>query len=453
VSGERSRERDALRARLEGWLATGLAAVHGGRAVGRHLSGPGQPLAIAGRPLPADAGATVLALGKAAAAMAEPVAAWAGARLRAGLLVTREGHGGAVPGFERIEAGHPVPDARSVRAAERALVLAREAAPGDRLVVLLSGGASALTTAPLPGLTLPDLARTTEVLLRSGADIFELNAVRKTLTRLSGGRLAAAARCPIEVLVISDVPGDRLEIVGSGPCVADERGFAEAWHVVADRALAGELPDAVVRHLRDGLGAGARCGPAPGEIGDCRHHVVASGADAAAAIAAAVEASGRARAVVCPGALAGEARDCGRRLVAEAARRARWAAGPIVLVATGETTVTVRGRGRGGRSQELALAAGLALAERPAPVAVLAAGSDGSDGPTDAAGAFADAATVARARAAGVDPEASLAANDAYGLFGVEGGLLRTGPTDTNVMDLALVWADGGSPEAVPPSA
>jgi hydroxypyruvate reductase len=324
---------------------------------------------------------------------------------------------------------------------------------GDALCVLLSGGASSLLSAPIPGLSLEDLARTTRALLEGGAAIDELNAVRKHLSRTAGGRLARACSAGvIELLAVSDVPGDRLDVIGSGPFAADPSRFADALAVLERRARPQAVPSAVWEELRAGARGEREETPKPGapELARVRSTLVAT---SAMAVAAALDAARRrgldARIVSEP--LAGEARDEAERLVslAAAARPAR----PLCLVAAGETAVSVRGAGRGGRNQELALAAALALESLP-DIVLLAAGTDGRDGPTDAAGAFADAETVARGRAAGVDARRALADNDAHGFFAAEGGLLRTGPTGTNVMDLALLLVSpmGDSGATLPPA-
>jgi glycerate-2-kinase len=265
--------------------------------------------------------------------------------------------------------------------------------------------------------------------------------VRKHLSAVAGGRLALRSACRrIEVLAISDVPGDRWDVIGSGPFAPDPTSFADALAVLERRGVRDSVPRAVLAHLEAGARGARAETPAPGDPALARVRSTLLASNRTAALAAVRAALRRGwRAPLLAGALRGEARCAGRRLAALA--RALRAPGPLCLIAGGETAVRVRGPGRGGRSQELALAAALALAGAPG-ITLLAAGTDGSDGPTDAAGAFADGASVARGRARGRDPEADLAANDSYGFFDAEGGLLRIGPTRTNVMDLALVLVD-----------
>ncbi|MDJ0850232.1 MAG: DUF4147 domain-containing protein [Myxococcota bacterium] len=432
------------RAELEAIFAEALAAVDGERCVLDALGeGPGPE--IAGRPLPSGGRVALFAAGKAAVAMARACEERLGERIASGLVITKEGHGAPLERCLVREAGHPVPDARSERAGREALAFVGRTGPGDVLCVLLSGGASSLLACPSEGLTLGDLADTTKLLLGSGADIEELNTVRKHLSRVAGGQLGRSARAErIEVLAISDVPGDRLDVIASGPFAPDPSCFADALGVLDRRGLVAAVPEAVRRHLE----AGARGqrdetpGPDDASLARVRTTVVAGNRRALEAAREATLRRGlHPRVVAEP--LAGEARDEGRRLATLG--RALASGAPGCLLAGGETVVTVRGSGRGGRSQELALAAALEL-EGGAPVALLAAGTDGTDGPTDAAGAYADEGTASRGRRAGVDPRAALDANDSHTFFAAEGGLFVTGPTGTNVMDLVLVRT--GSPEA-----
>jgi glycerate-2-kinase len=427
------------REELEGLFRAALRAVDPGEAVRRALSREGSRLLVAGVALPEDARCVVLAAGKAAAAMAAAFEREAGERVVRGLVVTKDGHGLPLAKLGLREAGHPLPDARSEAAGAEALALAESAGAGETLVVLLSGGASALTSCPQSGLHLDELRETTDLLLRAGAGIAELNCLRKHLTRVAGGRLAAAASRAREIVVlaISDVMGDDWATLGSGPCAPDPTTHADALAVLRRRGLVERVPAAVRSHLEAGA-AGLRpesMKPGDPALARVRSALVARNRDA---LAAAREA-GRARGLavhVLTDRLQGEARDAGRRLAALA--RALRPGPPRLLLAGGETTVTVRGRGRGGRAQELALAAAVAL-DGDRRVALLAAGTDGSDGPTSAAGAFADGETLARGAAAAADARRALAENDAHGFFAREGGCFVTGPTGTNVMDLVLV--------------
>jgi glycerate-2-kinase len=433
-----------VRRELEAIFRGALDAVDGGARVREAVTLEAGVLRVAGSPVPCDAPLVVLAVGKAAAGMAAALEAVAGARIAGGLVVTAPGHGAALRHLALREAAHPVPDARSQVAAVEALDLVASAPAEAVLLVLLSGGASSLLAGPAPGLSLDDLARTTAVLLGAGCDIEEQNAVRKHLSAVSGGRLGRAARSRrIEVLAVSDVPGDRLDVIGSGPFEPDPTTYADALAAVTRRALRAELPGRVIEHLEAGVRGEREETPKPGDpaLARVRTRLLATNRTAIDAACAAARARGL-EATCLTSALAGEARRAGRRIaaVARAAVGARAAGGRRgrCLVAGGETVVTVRGGGRGGRSQELALAAALELDGLPR-VALLAAGTDGRDGPTDAAGAHADGGTAARGRALGLDPAAALEDNDSHGFFAAEGGLFRIGPTGTNVMDLVLL--------------
>jgi len=434
-----------VRLQLEQVLNAGLAAVDAGAAVTRAVTRAGDDLVIGGSPLVPDQRVWVLAVGKAAASMAAAFEALAGDRIAGGLAITKDDHGVPLTRIALREAGHPVPDARSESAAREVLELVARAGRADALVVLLSGGASSLLACPVPGLSLADVAATTSALLAAGAGIEELNAVRKHLSAVAGGRLGRrSASERVELLAISDVPGDRFDVIGSGPFSADPSTFADALEVLARRQVLARVPARVVQYLEAGRRGEAEETPKPGDTRLARVRTALLASNATALEAAAAEAARLGlRPVLLPGCLAGEASAAGRRLAALAAtlRPASGDAPPVCLIAGGETVVTLRGGGRGGRNQELALAAARELDGRDG-IAILAAGTDGTDGPTDAAGAFADGGSVARARARGVDALAALAENDSHGFFEAEGGLLVTGPTRTNVMDLVLLRVD-----------
>jgi len=428
---------------LEALLGAALGAVDGAAAVARQLSWAADgTLVVGGAAVPEGAPLSLLSAGKAAVPMARAFMEAAGGRVQRGLVVRKDGHGGDLGGLVGRDASHPVPDARSEAAGRAALTLAESARKDEVLVVLLSGGASALLSCPAPGLRQADLAATTERLLSSGAEIVAINAVRSHLSALAGGQLARAFRGQsIHLLAISDVPGDRVDVIGSGPCSPDASSFETAWQIVTGLGIERRLPRAVRDHLAAGRRGERAETPAPGDpsLARVRARVVARNADALAAAAEAARGLGLSVAVdPCP--LAGDAASAGRAVLARA--RAAAGDGPRIFLAGGETTVRFERAGRGGRSQELALAAALAL-EGQRGVALLAAGSDGTDGPTDAAGAFADGDSVARGAARGVSARDALERHDSYTFWQAEGGLLRTGPTGTNVMDLVLVMLGG----------
>ncbi len=434
-------------------LRAALAAVEPGAAVRAHLQRVGETLRAgpAGAAEPAfthdlaRGRVFLLAVGKAAYPMALAALPAVADRLAGGLVVTKDGHGGPLPpGLALYEAGHPVPDARSVAAAQAVQRLLHGAGPDDLVLVLLSGGGSALLTWPVPGVTLADMQAVTQALLASGATIHEINAVRKHLDRVKGGGLARwAAPATVLTLVLSDVLGDDLSVIASGPTAPDPSTYADAWAVLERYGLTADLPPGVRAHLQAGLAGRAPETAKPGDpifrragwvvVGSVRH---------AAEAAQAAAASQGWHAAVLSTVLQGEAREVGRALAAvlhEMARFERPWPRPACVVLGGETTVTLGPNpGRGGRNQELALAAVPLLAGLPR-AALVAFATDGTDGPTDAAGAAVTGETAARARARDLSPTAYLARHDAYAFFQRVGGLLRTGPTRTNVNDLTLL--------------
>ncbi len=418
-----------------------LAAALPERALRSALRASGARLEIAGRSVPERARVSVLAIGKAGAALAAAAEAIAGPRIAAGLALVPDGEERALARCQLRVGAHPIPDERGAAATREIIAFAAGLASDDVLLVLLSGGGSSLLCAPAPGIDLRDVAETVRVMLGRGASIDELNTVRKHLAAATGGQLARVARAGrIEVLVISDVVGDRLDVIASGPFAPDPSCYADALAVLARRDSEHRVPDAVRTHLEAGARGEREETPGPGDpaFARVRHTLIASNATAVDAAREAAASRGWC-AVAAKDALSGEARCAAQRLVAlgDASRADR----PLCLVAGGETVVTVTGTGRGGRSQELALAAALEIEGR-GDVAVLAAGTDGVDGPTDAAGAFADGGTVARGRGVGVDAVRALADNDSHTFFCREGGVIRTGATGTNVADLALVLCE-----------
>ncbi len=379
---------------------------------------------------------SVLAVGKAAWPMLKAVeAAWPRAR---GFGTTRYGHGGPLSRIALLEAGHPVPDERSREAAERALALARSLGEGDTLLVLVSGGGSALWAAPW-GVSLEEKRALTRALLKSGATILEVNAVRKHLSRIKGGRLAEAAYpARVIALYLSDVPGDDPSAIASGPTAPDPTTFEDALAVLDAYGL--DFPKARA-HLEAGAAGALPETPKPGSpvFSRVENRVIAANADLLAAAAERLRAKGEPT-IVLSDRFTGEARDLARfhaAVVASAHDRGLPLRPPFFLISGGEASVTVRGRGQGGRNQEFLLALLVALGGRG--VYALAADSDGIDGTTDAAGAILTPDSLARAAALGLDPRAFLDNNDAYGFFQALGDLVNTGPTGNNLNDLRIV--------------
>jgi glycerate 2-kinase len=385
----------------------------------------------------------LLAVGKAAPAMAE---AFVGARpglVEDGLVVGSHVAGPLPSPLRWQEADHPVPGARSIEAGRAAIALARSLGARDTLVVLVSGGASALMALPVAGITLDDKQQVTRRLLTAGADIRALNTVRKHLSAVKGGRLAAACRGRVVGWLLSDVVGDDPAVIGSGPTVADQSTFADALAILDRHGGRAGFPGPVVAHLERGAAGGEEETPKPGSpafhrvtttvIGSARLSLEGA-ADAARGLGYSVVA--RAEPVV------GEARAAARDHVAWVRATLDGVRERSCLLSCGETTVTVVGQGRGGRNQEFILAFVMALASQNRALTVGSIGTDGIDGPTDAAGAIADETTIARAASAGLNASRALDENDSWTFFSSLADLILTGPTGTNVGDIQIVLAD-----------
>lgn len=383
--------------------------------------------------------------GKAAAALARGVRRRLAGENVKGRIIVKYGHRLEVPGVMVEEAGHPVPDANSVAGTTRLLADLGAIAEDARVLVLLTGGASALLVAPAPGITLEHKSRVSSLLLACGADIHEMNTVRKHLSAVKGGGLIPLLPSTrAAALVISDVIGDQLTSIGSGPATGDPTTFGDALGVLEKFSLTERVPEAVVRRFRMGVaGAVPETPDAPGDA--VPHHIVASNFHSLAAAEQEVSRLGY-RTEIFGRDLSGGVHETARRF---AERLAALGSEPMptALLAGGELTLQVKGSGRGGRSQEFALVAAGRL-EGASGVALLAAGTDGTDGPTNAAGAFADGQTWNRARHQGLDPAAMLRNNDSWSLFHETGDLLITGPTGTNVMDLMVGLGAGSAPGA-----
>ena len=378
----------------------------------------------------------VIGAGKAATTMAQALdAAWPAAL--SGVVVTRHGQRQPCRRIEVLEAAHPVPDAHSVAAAARMLDAVHGLGADDLVICLISGGGSSLLVQPAAGLTLADKQAINRALLASGADIAAMNCVRKHLSAIKGGRLAAAcAPARVVTLAISDVPGDEPAVIASGPTVADATSCTDALAILDRYRIT--LPPAV----RAALEAGELETPKPDDacFARCEYHLIATPMRSLEAAAAVARAAG-VTPLILGDALEGEAAEVAKvhaGIARSIAQHGRPLAAPCVLLSGGETTVTVRGRGRGGRNVEFLLALAVALDGHPR-VHALAADTDGVDGAEDIAGALCDPTTLARARALGIDPKASLADNDGHGFFGALGDALVTGPTDTNVNDFRAI--------------
>ena len=383
----------------------------------------------------------VVGAGKAAAAMGQTVEDILGDRIDTGIIVTKYDHALPLRIMECLEAGHPIPDQHSREAGEKVLRLVESLSDPDLLILLISGGASALIFDLPPGIPFEHIQGLIDRLLRSGADIHEMNTVRKHLSvNIKGGQLARMAY-PARIcnLVISDVPGDDLGTIASGPVSPDPTRFEDAWSILEKYGQIEKLPSALRDYWEAGRAGRIPETPKPGDpvFSQVSSHIIGNNHRCLEA------ASERARAlgyevIVLEEYLQGEASVKARDLVRFISQQEKQK--PWCVIAGGETTVTVRGTGKGGRNQEFALAAMDAfMNERPGfAVSFLAAGTDGTDGPTDAAGAFFDTTMIARVREDQDDINDWLANNDAYAFFQKTGGLFITGPTQTNVMDILI---------------
>lgn len=425
--------------------AAALAAAEPAAAVRAYLRRDGDTLIAGGERY--DLGryrrVIVAGAGKAGAPMAGELERILGDRLDAGLVIVKEGHGGPLRRVQLREAAHPVPNDAGVAATRELLALVRSAGPADLILCPISGGGSALLVDPAPPLTLADKQALTDALLRAGCTINEINAVRKHCSTVKGGQLARAANgATIIALLLSDVVGNPVDVIASGPTVPDTSTFAEALLVLDRYRLRNSIPASVLARLEAGRQGAIPETPKPGDpcFAHTRALVVGSIDQACRAAQQAAQQRGY-RTVLFSATIQGEAREVAGQLLQAAGAEAARQPGPLCLIAGGETTVTITGNGTGGRDQELALAAAIALRGRRG-ITLAALATDGGDGPTDAAGAIVDGATVDRAAARGLDAAAALARNDAYPLLDAVGALVRTGPSGTNVNDLLLVFVE-----------
>ena len=451
-----------MREVLAGIFRAGLERVDPYAMIARQLSLQGEDLVVAteGRriaiPLRDYRRILLLGAGKAAAPMARAVEELLGERLEQGLVCVKYGHTETLKRVELVEAGHPVPDQAGVVAARRIAALARGADAQTLVIACISGGGSALLPAPLDRessrglveLTLEEKQRTTALLLACGADIREINCVRKHLSALKGGRLLQLLQPARSLnLILSDVVGDDLSSIASGLTAPDTGSYAQALEIVERYRLRRQLPAAVLRALELGVAGKIPETVKPGDpcLAGVDNVLLGSNRQALLAAAARAEALGfRVRPLTAP--LCGEAREAAKAIAAmarEAACSRRPGRTPVCLLFGGETVVTLRGKGKGGRNQELALAFLAEMAgwgEEKERVFFLSAATDGNDGPTDAAGAFADAQALAHPAVTGVEVlRRALADNDSYTFFATAEALFRTGPTNTNVCDLQIV--------------
>ncbi len=387
----------------------------------------------------------VVGAGKASGAMAEALERMLGHRITNGLVVVKQGHAAPVSRIRLLEAAHPVPDRSGMNSAREIISLLRKASKKDLVIVLLSGGGSALMPLPVEGVTLTQKQRTTQLLLRSGATINEINVVRKHLSQVKGGRLLLhTASAHVLTLILSDVPGNSLDTIASGPTFPDASTYGTAIRILKKYCLWQDLPKPVKNHLIRGHQGLIEETLKPGNpvFKKVRHLIIGDNRVVLKAAARAARASGYRTRILTPH-LKGEAREVARMFgsFAHQLHKKRRHGTPYrtCLLASGETTVTIRGNGKGGRCQEFALAAALKIVGLPRTV-VAAFGTDGTDGPTDAAGAYTDGSTIHKAIQHGLDPVKALHDHDSFPFFKALGQLIITGPTHTNLNDLYILF-------------
>ena len=418
---EQRLRRDALRI-----FKAALAAADPAAAIRKTVRLNGNRLTVAGKPYTLPRRMQVIGAGKASAAMSQALERVLGNHIAGGLVNVKYGHTAKLRRIQLNECGHPTPDENGVRGAERIAAIAREAGQDDLIFCVISGGGSALLPLPANGLTLRDKQELTNRLIACGASIHEINAVRKHISAIKGGQLARlCAPATVISLILSDVVGDNLDVIASGPTAPDSSTIADAQAVLHRYGI----PCPAVMHET----------PKPGDplFSRVQNVVVASNRQAISAAAAQARRLGY-RTLILSTTIEGETKDVARMHAAiakEVVASGHPLKPPACVISGGETTVTLRGDGKGGRNQEFALAAARDIAGLPRTV-VLSAGTDGTDGPTDAAGAIADGLTIERSD---IDAADSLARNDSYPFFNALGDLIRTGPTGTNVMDIHVV--------------
>ena len=384
--------------------------------------------------------------GKASSSMAQAIEELLGDRIIKGLITTKYGHGLPLRFTEVIEAGHPLPDPKGMEGARKIKELLKTTGPKDLVLFLISGGGSALLPLPADGIMLEEKQELTQLLLDCGADIKEINTIRKHISQMKGGWLARWAHpSTVITFILSDVVGDPLDVIASGPTVPDTSTFQDAWDILKRYSLMNEIASSIRNHLRSGKEGKIEETPKAGENVFEKVHNMIIGSNMIALEAAEKEFSSAGfNTITLSSSIVGETREAARfhgAVTREIACTGKPIRSPACILSGGETTVTIRGSGLGGRNQEFALSGAFEISGLEKAV-LLSGGTDGTDGPTDAAGAIADHTTIARAKQMGMDPVKYLENNDSYHFFKKLGDLLITGPTRTNVMDVRIILID-----------
>lgn len=388
----------------------------------------------------------LIGTGKASASMALAMEEIFGHRLTSGIIITKYGHGLPLKKTEVIEAGHPLPDQKGMEGAKKIQSLLKESGEKDIILFLISGGGSALLPLPVDGISLAEKQKTTQLLLDCGADIIEINTIRKHISQTKGGWLARwAYPSTVITFILSDVVGDPLDSIASGPTVPDTSTFEEACEILEKYDLIQKVPSSVRSHLLSGKEKKIVETPKPGDVVFNKIHNILIGSNIIALQAAEKGASSLGfNTLILSSSIVGETREVARfhgALAKEVITSGHPVSRPACIISGGETTVTIKGHGKGGRNQEFGLAGAFEIQGLEKTV-LLSGGTDGTDGPTDAAGAIADHTTIRRAHLLGLDARAHLNNNDAYPFFQKLGDLLITGPTQTNVMDVRILLID-----------
>jgi hydroxypyruvate reductase len=423
----------------------GLAAVTPEKAILKHCYIDGNYLVVKNLKYDLDQfeNIFVIGTGKATAAMAQTIEKLLGDRIKKGSIIVKYDHDLPLSCIKVHQAGHPIPDSKGVLGAMEILSIASEAGLKDLIICLISGGGSALMPLPVKGLSLSDKQKATQLLLNCGARIHEINSLRKHLSAIKGGRLAKKAMPAIILtLIISDVIGDDLEVIASGPTAPDPTTFRDAFETIDHYGLMQIMPSNIVNHIQQGLQYSHMETPKPGDMlfQKVQNVIIANNRDAIQGALNQAKEIGYTP-LMLSSMIGGETRDVAgmhAAIAKEIVQSAKPIASPACLISGGETTVTLKGTGKGGCNQEFSLAAALELGS-DGNVVVLCAGTDGTDGPTDAAGAISDTTTASRAKAIGMHMQAYLSNNDSYNFFDKLNDLIITGPTQTNVMDLRIV--------------